>query len=939
MVLTATTLILAAELLTAAQDNMTNGFYRLNAEARMTLSASGFKPNATVKGDVRIVDEHEKEVGSQPLSFTTDAKGTWTGAVRLPTDRYGFFRVRVKTESGTTLPKVGSRPKGCITYAVAHAPEERRDLTEDECFFGLFADAGSLRAWLGMHLLYLHSSPVPDEKIAVQRMAERAAETWKTWGTAVPGNTRYLNVFCTPEARRYMKATTENRREAFTLLKDPEGRRHYRETYRRFVEATRAQFPDSRRIYECHLEPDLWAKDPEEVVEGFAAVYDVIKSADPESIVAGPDLCSARDVEYHRQVFKLGIARYIDAFAIHPYSYYPLEPGGFIRRLRAISSIVRTAKGPDVPLYATEAGFVTPATKEGELMQMNGIVRKQLILLGEGYRFSYAFYPYDYGNNSGEDHDGDYGFVYNLQLALKGKSTPKQRWGISRMSPRPVAPALSAASWYLDGRRPVSCIEYLGEGVHGYAYADKSDDVVIAVWDYGGRNTEIDLPVGRGTIRVSDHMGNESEVNCPGDVLHLRLSESPTYVISPDAALWGRKAKRTIRLDGKPLEVAAGETFEIAGETLEDGDIELCPSPALGIGGNRRTCAAGRFTFAVTAPKNLAEGQYPVMLRAFRPDGAVQSLAGCSVSVRAPVAIVSSEPTCSGGVFGVRTVVENLTAKPQKVTVETRVKGVPEARREASAELGAGERREVTSPCPGMEVNPFLVQTLETTCRLADGRRWTSERKVNFFAATPVRTESGDPCSWESPVRYPAGEGFRIAFGWNRDYLVVDAVVEDDQFGNDKAGYWTWDGDSLQIALAGTILEKSSSNVLRDQMIEAYTENTLALTSRGAEMFRTVSFDPEHFPIVPSGDGTISPADAPRRIEKTVRADGVTEIRYRAAFPWRFLGKTAPRTGESVYFAASLNDRDPDRADLTQQRLFDFKAAAPKGFGRIILAD
>ena len=62
-------------------------------------------------------------------------------------------------------------------------------------------------------------------------------------------------------------------------------------------------------------------------------------------------------------------------------------------------------------------------------------------------------------------------------------------------------------------------------------------------------------------------------------------------------------------------------------------------------------------------------------------------------------------------------------------------------------------------------------------------------------------------------------------------------------------------------------------------------------------------------------------------------------IRYRAAFPWSFLGReTPPAPDESVWFAACVNDRDTPDGPLSQRHVFDFKDAAPKGFGRILLA-
>ena len=77
----------------------------------------------------------------------------------------------------------------------------------------------------------------------------------------------------------------------------------------------------------------------------------------------------------------------------------------------------------------------------------------------------------------------------------------------------------------------------------------------------------------------------------------------------------------------------------------------------------------------------------------------------------------------------------------------------------------------------------------------------------------------------------------------------------------------------------------------------------------------------------------------PRKIEVSARQGGGVTIRYRAAFPWRMLGRAAPpNAGESIWFAACVNDRDPDVPTLAQRHIFGFKAAAPKRFGRIIIS-
>ena len=757
----------------AETSNPTNNCFALGAETIMTLCASGFKPGVEESGEITVLDAWDKEISRRQFRFTPDAGGSWRGEFALPADRCGFRRVRVSTVSGAKLARRGSCPAGCITYAVLHSPGERRPVAEEDCFFGLFRDCCGVSRWLGMHHIYGHGSPAP-------RGRQPPADGWVEYGTVIPGDSRYLNRFATEEERATLKSKFEDRREAFVACRTEEGRRHYASALTRFAAAGRAQYPH-RRFYEPFLEPELYAT-PEEIVAAAEIAYKAIHAGDPDAIVSLPDVCTVTDISTHRKLFALGIGRFMDAFALHPYSPYPPEPSGFLRNIRLLAHMADEAAGRKLTKIATEAGFAAPADKE--LVQMNGLVRKQLILLGEGWDFSYVFYAHDYANDHGDWHDGDYGVFYNLDMEIPPpgkKPSAESRWHLAHVAPRPAAAALSAASWYLDGYRPVACFDGIGGTALGYAYerrgapppdppggAGGPPATVLALWDYGA-GCEVEISVGRGEIVVADIMGEERVAPAPGGVLRLSLGESPQYILDP-----------VLPKSGQSLRMV--KSFA----TGADEPSALWQAPA------------------------FATAQY------FDTDH-----------------------------------VWPLDA--------------------------------VTSP---------------------------------------------------DAVAAPGVAGVRLAFGWNERYFAVEAIVEDDVFLQRFTGWDTWKDDSLQIALAGNVLREGTSNFLHDLRAEAYTENTVALTPDGPAIHRTVTWDDEELPAGHGSDASIAPADVPRAVEVL---PGKT-IRYRAAFPWSFLGrKTPPAPGESVWFAACVNDRDTPDGPLSQRHVFDFKAAAPKGFGRILL--
>ena len=59
---------------------------------------------------------------------------------------------------------------------------------------------------------------------------------------------------------------------------------------------------------------------------------------------------------------------------------------------------------PGKPFVGTEQGFNTNGDESKELLQAESLVRENLILLGEGYRFNIAFYITDFKP------DQDYGY-------------------------------------------------------------------------------------------------------------------------------------------------------------------------------------------------------------------------------------------------------------------------------------------------------------------------------------------------------------------------------------------------------------------------------------------------------------------------------------------------------------------------------------------------
>ena len=103
-------------------------------------------------------------------------------------------------------------------------------------------------------------------------------------------------------------------------------------------------------------------------------------------------------------------------------------------------------------MYGTEQGLATDEVIAKEIPVAQALLRQNLITLGEGFQFNFAFTLYDYrmaGSRTG------YGYYYNL--------IPSVPFGPSKMGPKAVAAAYAAQSMLLEGSRSVGAIRVAGQ--------------------------------------------------------------------------------------------------------------------------------------------------------------------------------------------------------------------------------------------------------------------------------------------------------------------------------------------------------------------------------------------------------------------------------------------------------------------------------------------
>ena len=869
----------AAPVLTVETDNATNNMFAVGKAAAATFGAKGWSANESRQVVADIFDYRNEKVGTLTAELKADANGTGSVRVALPTDRHGFFRVRAKA-GDLALPKLGTRPAGEFTYGVTVDPKDRPDIPQERAFMGIHGEAAGQGRWMGAHQGF--ASYALTEEGFRKMQAANAANPWKRWGFANINISSHIYDFVTwsnkgalsPASEQWViKHRNDMTWKAFTT---EEGRAFYREWIALKVNAYRKYMhTPGKRIYEIFWEPDLTAPDKKTMVDAAEFAAKLIKEIDPEGLVALPTISNCSHLGWHRELFELGILKYGDVFDLHPYTAYPPEPNGYLDNIRALKRMLAEYGRPDMPFICTESGYQTSATQEGERLQLDGQVRVQLMLLGEGIWFNCPFYGTDYGGDRDDHREGDYGLTYNLDY-------PKPRFGARHISPRPAFCGLAAFSMLLDGWKARESVECLGETVLGYVYTNGTGRATAALWDFGGTDQTVRLPVGRPEIELADVMGNRFTRKTDDGTLALKLSTSPVYVFDPDLASWDR-----------------------------------------GMKGYRDAAAAA------ARAKEMA----PVKVTA------------------ASAAFAGTEPAASV------TVVNNTDAA-RTLSVSTRIVGEPDARQAVKVAFAPHETKAVRVPMPGFRPNPFKLFKLEAAAFDAEAHRAEIRREVNFLSAdyvpgvgrdasvgdwagvrrqpVPFTTVQND-CSGANAFQGEKDLSAEIGFGWNEDFLLIDALVKDDAYRQDQTGWWTWNGDAIQFGFAKARLEHLTANDYTDSLAQGTTEIDFALTKNGPEGYRTISFDPYKWPTDVHGKGQIDPKECPMSVEKTEVAGGI-ELRYRIALPWRYMNKTeGAKAGEQVFVSATFNDRDPGDKVYTAIPMFELKRMAPRHFGAVYL--
>ncbi|MER2520298.1 MAG: hypothetical protein ABTQ34_06385 [Bdellovibrionales bacterium] len=513
--------------LTAKTNKPQTNLFSEHEPVEIFYSVAGLPPKGTARMDIHVSDAFGQAVSTQTtVNLTADAAGTAQYRFSPPASKLGYYEVSAMLDGNITLPAIGSRPRGIITYAIVTAPSKRTNYGEMVSRFGMqrgYSPDLGIDRYLGLRYsidIKQWEEKQPPSSNSGNFVTLEQAEEIKARQSIASGPKFWVRALLRTTLPKWaiVPATQGSVCKNFGALNDL-GMDAFHAYVTKEVAAFAGQHVgQERRYYQLTWEPGAkWCINgtPDDLVAMYKKVYTTIHQIDPKALVAGPTLfIDAASTSELRGLWHGGLGHYIDAFSVHPYvKAWPPETNGLPNILREQLADATKAVGRKIPFISTEHSF--SSVREGNLKKALGDVRSTIILLGEGASFVINFYGADFWGN-GLTPDEGYGFFWNLN--------PQIPYATDTVSPKAVVPAYAAMTFFLDGSTSSGPLPGLKGTQMGYRFV-RDLTTIDVVWDY---KTASHYAPMRGA-KICDWMGNcEAGKTVPT----VTVGAAPTYFIS-----------------------------------------------------------------------------------------------------------------------------------------------------------------------------------------------------------------------------------------------------------------------------------------------------------------------------------------------------------------------------------------------------------------------
>ena len=538
----------------------------------------------------RLCDREGTPLGNGSIPVPK-GDGNFDQVIKLPGVGCGYFEVRIKLDlAGISIPMAGTRPEGFVSYAVM-APVERLPLKHvDDSRFGAqgtnyiksgiqlkgdFVDPvypvmGIKWIYRGRRLAELAQSNLSDYKPCLDpvKMAEHGKDSCeRAAGLCFLVDASYLPAWLMKIPEGISSANLNG--QAYP----PNDYAKYEEFIGKIaaeqVLNREINFPNQRRnYYEIHWEPDWhWKGTDEEFIKMYEHAYKAIHENDPDGMLLGANYGVLTTGNKHlERLFEKGLGKYLDGIVTHTYflpEFQNPEKGNLIQDMRKLVALKDKFLKPQAPLinseWCTNYGS-SPVNKyhgsiSAESAEIHGslnseaarFMRGHLIALGEGADATFYFYTAD-------DSFYGMGLFYNLTY-------PNPVCGATNISPKPVMVAAALATRLLEGTKNLGSLEYLADGVWGYAF-DRDGTVAAAIWSVDDKDREISLPVGADKVTVFDPMGNSASIRAENGFAKVKVGTIPSYVLGISKAA----IPSAIKCNPARLSVLPGDLLKVDGD-------------------------------------------------------------------------------------------------------------------------------------------------------------------------------------------------------------------------------------------------------------------------------------------------------------------------------------------------------------------------------------
>lgn len=492
------------------------------------------------------------------------------------------------TNAGGTLPQAGTRPTGIATFGilpnVSGIVPAVTFAHQDQHRFGMQGFNGNAAALSALGV----SQTIDDRELSA--MEPNGPNTW------TPSLSGLDPSYTSGKTMRLVRldgipawaSPTGGFQDDTNAPTDLNYYRSYMSRVGTDTEAIRkTYFPSQlKNYYQVTWEPQ-WADSQSNFVSMYAAVYAGLHATDPNAVVMGTTNpfaanCVTQCTSGYLQTYAaLGLGQYIDGITTHGYynaGTYPAHPpelydtdpnpanvaNALDKQMQALRAEMQSVK-PNMKLWSTELGISYDAgaaygpnyPSANQLYAQAAVAaRAHLIILGEGAQVTYFFYGPDYPGEVG------YGSFFDIV-------DPQGQYGATNLSPKPEAMAFAAMTRIIDGTQTLGRLKGLPSMVYGYAFQQLSGSTVItALWTHNNAQwptsagsysptystnyaLTVDASGTSGNVTVLDIMGNASTVPYSNGVANLKLTESPIYVVSSNAAVIKANATAPVGYTGQ----------------------------------------------------------------------------------------------------------------------------------------------------------------------------------------------------------------------------------------------------------------------------------------------------------------------------------------------------------------------------------------------------